>query len=110
LLEKVLFTLDEVDDVPVTARDCDSIHLNRFYTEYEVCLDMCWFFLSDSYLSRQDAHQRHFCFLLPTDYVFENFVAGVTQQHLGSSFIIEPQAKGWLATDAQTNRSVFQIC
>lgn len=108
-LEKVLFTLDEVDDLPVTVRDCDSIHLNRFYHEYEVALDMCRFFLSDSYLSRQDAHQRHFCFLLPMDLIFEDFVAGVCGQHLSAGFKVQTQAPGWLARNAASGQSVFQI-
>ncbi|WP_247236439.1 McrC family protein [Telluribacter sp. SYSU D00476] len=103
-LEKVLFTLDEVSDVPVTVRDCDSIQLNRFYHEYEVCLDLCRFFLSDHYLNRQQANQRHFCFLLPMDYVFEDFVTGVTQQFFSRDFKVQSQAKGWL-----TDQRVFQI-
>ncbi|GAA4448680.1 McrC family protein [Nibrella saemangeumensis] len=103
-LEKILFALDEVDDVPVNARDCDRIHLSRFYAEYEICLDMCRFFLADSYLNRQEAHQRHFCFLLPMEYVFEDFIAGVSQMHFSDRFIVQSQAKDWL-----TDQRVFQI-
>jgi 5-methylcytosine-specific restriction enzyme subunit McrC len=103
-LEKVLFLLDEVDDVFCTITDCDTIHLNRFFHEYEICLDMCRFFLSDSYLNRQEAHERHFCFLLPMEYVFEDFIAGITQLHFSKEFIVKPQAPGWL-----TDRGEFQL-
>lgn len=103
-LEKVLFILDEVDDVPCTYGDCDNIPLNRFFQEYETCLDMCRFFLSDSYLNRQDAQERHFCFLLPMDYVFEDFIAGIAQLHLHQEFEVNSQAQGWL-----TDQRVFQI-
>ena len=103
-LEKVLFILDEVDDAPCTYGDCDTIHLNRFFYEYEACLDMCRFFLSDSSLNRQDAHERHFCFLLPMDYIFEDFIAGIAQLHLHQEFKVKSQSTGWL-----TDQSAFQI-
>ncbi|HEV7350178.1 McrC family protein [Telluribacter sp.] len=103
-LEKVLFMLDEVDDVYCTPEACDSIHLNRFFHEYEACLDMCRFFLSNSYLNRQDAHERHFCFMLPMDYVFEDFIAGIAQLHFHREFTVKPQAVGWL-----TDQKVFQL-
>jgi 5-methylcytosine-specific restriction enzyme subunit McrC len=103
-LEKVLFTLDEVEDLPITLRDCDTVLLNRFYEEYELCLDMCRFFLSDHYLNRQESHQRQFSFLLPMDYVFEDFIAGVTKEFFDREFEVKIQAKGWL-----TEQKVFQI-
>jgi 5-methylcytosine-specific restriction enzyme subunit McrC len=103
-LEKVLFMLDEVEDVFCTITDCNTIHFNRFFHEYETCLDMCRFLLSDSYLNRQEAHERHFCFLLPMDYVFENFIAGIAQLHLHQEFKVKSQSTDWL-----TDQRVFQI-
>ncbi|MFD2573776.1 McrC family protein [Spirosoma soli] len=104
-LEKLIFTLDEVDDLPATVQDCDSLHLNRFYQEYEDCLAMCRFFLSDSYLTQPDIDQQQFCFLVPMDYVYEGFITGVCQSHLGSQFQkITPQATEWL-----TEEEIFKI-
>ena len=103
-LEKVVFVLDEVDDVPGTAQDCDAIRLNRFFQGYDHCLDMCRFFLSDQYLNRQDAHQRHFCFLVPMDMVYEDFITGVVKTHLGHRYRVQTQATDWL-----TEQRVFQI-
>ncbi|GAA4405171.1 McrC family protein [Nibrella viscosa] len=103
-LERVIFVLDEVDDIPCAAQDCDSIRLNRFFQEYAHCLDMCRFFLANSYLNRQDAHQRHFCFLVPMDVVYEDFITEVTRLHFGKPYRVQPQASDWL-----TDQRVFQI-
>ena len=104
-LEKLIFILDEVDDMSATIQDCDSLHLNQFYQEYESCLAMCRFFLADSYLTRADTDQVHLCFLVPMDYVYEDFIAGVIEQHFTAYFKkITTQATKWL-----TEEKVFQI-
>ncbi|QDK80720.1 hypothetical protein EXU85_19750 [Spirosoma sp. KCTC 42546] len=104
-LERILFVLDEVDEIPCTVQDCDTIQLNRFFQGYESCLDMCRFFLNHQYLNRQNAQQRHFCFLVPMDMVYEDFVAGVVKTEVGSQLeTIRTQATGWL-----TDQQVFQI-
>ncbi|WP_019986599.1 McrC family protein [Rudanella lutea] len=103
-LEKLIFILDEVDDVPAIARDCDTLHLNRYFADYEVCVDMCRFFLSDSYLSQPETHHRHFCFLLPMDYVFEDFILGVSETYLGHKVSVSPQKTEWL-----TQEKIFQV-
>jgi len=103
-LDKVVFLLDEVDDVPCTVRDCDMIRLNRFFDQYERLLDMCRFFLTDQYLNRQDDQQRHFCFLIPMDMVYEDFISGVVKTHLSSRFDVKLQAPGCL-----TEQGIFQI-
>ncbi len=104
-LEKLIFMLDEVDDVPATVQDCDSLHVNRFYQDYNDCLAMCRFFLSDSYLTHPDYDQQHFCFLVPMDYVYEDFITGVIETHLTTLFhTVTSQATKWL-TEEQT----FQI-
>ena len=103
-LEKLIFILDEVDDIPAIAQDCDTLHFNRFFHDYEVCVDMCRFFLSNSYLSQPDTHQRHFCFLLPMDYVFEDFIFGVTEDFLPKNVKVSPQKQEYL-----TREGVFLI-
>lgn len=103
-LDKVLFLLDEVDDVSCTVRDCDMIRLNRFFDRYEQALDMCRFFLADQYLNRQDDQQRHFCFLVPMDMVYEDFISGVIKTYQGHQFTVKTQATDWL-----TEQSTFQI-
>jgi 5-methylcytosine-specific restriction enzyme subunit McrC len=103
-LERVVFLLDEVDDLPATVQDCDRIQVSRFFQEYEHCLAMCRFFLTNEYLNRQDEQQRHFCFLVPMDMVYEDFIAGVVRTELGHQYRVQTQATDWL-----TGEKVFQI-
>jgi len=46
-LDQVLFLLDEIDDLPATVQDCDRFQISRFFQEYEHCLAMCRFFLTN---------------------------------------------------------------
>ena len=108
-LERVVFILDEVDDVPCTVHDCNTIQLNRFFQGYEHCVDMCRFFLTDQYLNRQNDQERHFCFLVPMDMVYEDFIAGVVKNHLGHQFRVQTQAVDYLAKTGAIGRDVFQI-
>lgn len=113
LLEKLVFVLDEVDDLPATAQDCDTLQFNRYFEPYTRCVEMCRFFLSDSYLSQPDTHQNHFCFLLPMDYVFEDFIFGVTDECLRSLVKVDSQKTDWLAQkyNSKTRKweNAFQI-
>ncbi|QJD81625.1 McrC family protein [Spirosoma rhododendri] len=115
-LEQILFVLDEVDDCPCIAQDCDAVLLNRFFHQYEHCLDMCRFFLRHQYISQQDAQQRHFCFLVPMDRVYEDLIASVIKRTFTNQFTIKPQATDYLASRINSGDSlnglhdkVFQI-
>lgn len=98
-LDALLFTLDEVDDVAATARDCDAVRLSRFYAPYQHALDLCRFFLTHSYVAPAPADPRHVCFLLPMDYVFEAFIFGVMEETLGHSVRIKAQAQETLTRE-----------
>ncbi len=108
-LDKIVFLLDEVDDLPCTAQDCDTVRHSRFFQDYEHCLDMCRFFLTDQYLNRQDDHHRHFCFLVPMDVVYEDFIAGVVKTHMSNRFTVTAQAVNNLASTQPTGAKVFRI-
>ncbi len=104
-LERLLFHLDEVADVPVSREDCDRMALHRFYEGYEHCLDLCRFFLSDRYSNQTASTEQQFCFLVPMDRVFEEFVTGVMKEKLASQFSsIDLQKAGKL-----TQEGVFII-
>jgi 5-methylcytosine-specific restriction enzyme subunit McrC len=103
-LERILFMLDEVTDRPATVADCDAVELNRFFESYADVLAMCRFFLAHQFLNLQHDDQRHFCFLVPMETVFEDFVSGFLETHFSERFQIQSQATGWL-----TKERVFQI-
>ncbi|MBO0952013.1 McrC family protein [Fibrella forsythiae] len=108
-LDKIVFLLDEVDDLPCTAQDCDTVLVSRFFQEYDHCLDMCRFFLTDQYSNRKDDQQRHFCFLVPMDLIYEDFITGIVKTHLGNRFTVTSQAVNYLAATHPTGNKVFKI-
>lgn len=104
-LARIGFVLDEVSDRPATVADCDAVGLNRFFETYADVLAMCRFFLAQHFLNLQRDDQRHFCFLVPMEVVFEDFVAGFLERHFSARFRVQAQATGcWL-----TEERVFQL-
>ena len=103
-LNQVLFLLDEVSDVPAVAPDCDGLFLNPVFEAYADVLAMCRFFLSQSYLDLTDTTQANYCFLVPMEYVFEDFLNGFIETELGDDYRVEYQKTGWL-----TDEKVFQL-
>lgn len=103
-LNRVLFLLDEVSDVPAVATDCDGLFLNPIFEDYTDVLGMCRFFLSQSYLDLTDSSQANYCFLVPMEYVFEDFLNGFIEAELGEEYEVEYQKTGWL-----TDEQVFQL-
>jgi 5-methylcytosine-specific restriction enzyme subunit McrC len=103
-LQRIRFLLDEVQDCGVIATDCDRVKLNRLHSDYGLVLDMCRFFLSESYLSHDSGNLQNLSFLIPMEYVFEDFIAGFLEQHYGAKYIVNYQAHNWL-----TDQRAFQI-
>jgi 5-methylcytosine-specific restriction enzyme subunit McrC len=103
-LSRVLFLLDEVSDLPATATDCDGIHLNPLFNDYADVLAMCRFFLSENYIDLTDTIQANYCFLVPMEYVFEDFLRGFLEENFGEEYKIEYQKTGWL-----TDEQLFQL-
>ncbi len=71
-----LTILDEVSDVKVTAEDCTTIQFNPMFGEFETVRDYCSLFLSNSISFDYNNKLKLFAFLLPMEYVFEDFVFG----------------------------------
>jgi 5-methylcytosine-specific restriction enzyme subunit McrC len=103
-LENILFTLDEVEDIYVNEKDCDKVVLNLAYPEYKECLKMCRFFLEQEQISGFFSHSDHFCFLLPMQQVFEEFISGFIDVHFGSRFKSLSQHSTWL-----TDQEAFKM-
>jgi len=75
-LREIFFILDEVSDVKVTAEDCSTIQFNPMFGEFETVRDYCSLFLSNSISFDYNNDLKLFAFLLPMEYVFEDFVFG----------------------------------
>ena len=75
-LREILFMLDEVTDSPATAKQCERIRFNPMFSEFETVRDYCNLFLSNSISFDYKNELKLFAFLLPMEYVFEDFIYG----------------------------------
>ena len=73
-LEDILFILDEVDNIGVTAEDCDKVVLNSIYSEYRIILDNCKLFLTSLSIYKWKDDYSVFALLIPSEKLFENFI------------------------------------
>lgn len=81
-LREILFILDEVSDVRATAEQCAAIRFNPMFGEYETVRDYCLLFLSNSISFDYKNNLKLFAFLLPMEYVFEDFVFGFIDKEI----------------------------
>lgn len=81
-LREILFILDEVADERATAEACASISFNPMFGEFETVRDYCQLFLSNSISFDYKNELKLFAFLLPMEYVFEDFVFGFIEKEI----------------------------
>lgn len=93
LLDDMSFLLADVADQPACLADCDQVQLSPLFAEFNVVLAYCRFFLANhSPLASTEANDQVFALLLPTEKIFEDFVAGFLQRHFHSFFQVTSQA------------------
>lgn len=105
-LNEILFLLDDVSDVRCTAEDCDRVKLNPLFEEHRHILDLCKLYLSNQVIDLDTDDSRNFCFLVPMEYIFEDFIFGFVQDkwpHLN----VRSQSSDFLALSQ--GQKVFQI-
>jgi 5-methylcytosine-specific restriction enzyme subunit McrC len=106
LLQETLFVLDEVDDIPCTIQDINSISLNSFYEDYSLIMSVCKSILDQQIYSNNEYDLSQWCLLFPMEYIFEDFVAGFLQTHFSDEWEVEYQkSNAYLVTKPQ----VFQM-
>ena len=81
-LRDILFILDEVSEESITANQCRSIQFNPMFKEFETVRDYCVLFLENSVSFNYKSSLQLFAFLLPMEYVFEDFVFGFMQKEI----------------------------
>jgi len=81
-LREILFILDEVGDEEATAAQCSSIKFNPMFGEFETVRDYCQLFLSNSVTLSYKNDLKLFAFLLPMEYIFEDFVFGFIEKEI----------------------------
>lgn len=85
-LREILFILDEVSDSRVTAEQCARITFNPMFGEFETVRDYCHLFLTNCISFEYKTNLKLFAFLLPMEYVFEDFIFGFIEKELDGVF------------------------
>lgn len=112
-LREILFILDEVSDERATPEQCSRISFNPMFGEFETVRDYCQLFLTNCISFDYKNDLKLFAFLLPMEYVFEDFIFGFIDKELekvtakaqrsdtyldeGKAFNLKPDL--WLKTD-----------
>lgn len=81
-LSEILFILDDVSDVIASVEQCKRINFNPIYKDFETVRDYCSLFLQNSISFSYKNELKLFAFLLPMEYVFEDFISGFIDKEL----------------------------
>ncbi len=92
MLRHILMRLNEVSDVRCAPHDCDSVRLTRFHQRYRIVLSMSKMFLLNQTSTYAVDDTEAFCFLFPTEVLFEGFVGGFLQSILQEKANVTLQA------------------
>lgn len=105
-LNELLFLLHDVSDVSCTAMDCEKVKLNPLYNDHGFILELCKLYLSNQVIDMSTEDSRNFCFLIPMEYIFEEFVYGFIADKW-PSLAVKSQSWDYLALN--NGRDVFKI-
>lgn len=105
-LNSILFILHDVSDIRCSADDCEKIKLNPLYRDHHYILELCKLFLSNQVIDMDSEDSKNFCFLLPMEYIFEDFFYGFVADKW-PSLNVKSQSTDNLATSSGSE--VFQI-
>lgn len=83
-IRNILMKLNEVSDVKCKPSDCNGIRLSRMHQHYRVIISMSKMFLLNKTSTYAIDRHESFCFLFPTELLFEGFVGGFMQDVVGS--------------------------
>jgi len=91
-LREILFILDDVSDTVATAEDCLKIRFNPFFGVFETVKDYCYLFLKNSVSLDFKNELKLFAFLLPMEYLFEDFIFGFIEKEIENVHVV-PQVR-----------------
>lgn len=103
-LNDILFILDEVKEDNVSADKLKRMSFNPMFSDFETIRDYCVLFLENSVSFNYKNSLKLFAFLLPMEYVFEDFVYGFINKE-----IKEIQAKSQLGSTHLDQEKNFKL-
>lgn len=92
IIRNILIRFNEVKDVRCVPSDCDGIRLSKLNRQYSVILSMSKMFLLNQTTTYQIDNQETFCFLFPTELLFEGFIGGFISEMLEDKGTVRLQA------------------
>jgi len=92
LIRQILMKLTDVSDVRCVPHDCDNIRLSRLHKHYSIVLSMSKMFLLNKTSAYNVDNTESFCFLFPTELLFEGFIGGFMQSVLQGQAKVRLQA------------------
>ncbi|MVW93795.1 hypothetical protein FCL53_17670 [Elizabethkingia meningoseptica] len=81
-LNDIFFLLDDVSDVTISAEQCKRMKFNPIFSHFETVRDYCTLFLENTISFNYKNDLKLFAFLLPMEYVFEDFVYGFISREI----------------------------
>lgn len=105
-LNELLFLLHDVADIRCTTEDCEKVKLNPLYDDHKNILELCKLYLSNQVIDMDSDDSKNFCFLVPMEYIFEDFIFGFISDKW-PSLNISSQSTDFLALNQGSQ--VFQI-
>ena len=81
-LSEILFILDEVKDTNISSSTMRNMKFNPMFSDFETIRDYCVLFLDNSISFNYKNSLKVFAFLLPMEYVFEDFVLGFIDKEI----------------------------
>ena len=99
LLREIVFILDEVEDIKASLQDCLKVKLNPIFKEMFTVLDYCKLFLSNSTVLSYKNDFDIFAFLIPMEYIFEDFVFGFIKKEMPELKVKSQEGTTYLTTD-----------
>lgn len=92
IIRWILIRLNEVSDVRCSPSDCDGIRLSKLHRQYAVLVSMSKMFLLNQTTAYTIDNQESFCFLFPTELLFEGFIGGYIKEVLHDQAKVRFQA------------------
>jgi 5-methylcytosine-specific restriction enzyme subunit McrC len=100
-LNDILFILDEVTDIKANIEQCNRLKFNPMFGEYEIVRDYCKLFLSNSVSFNYKNNLKLFAFLLPMEYIFEDFIYGFIKKEIPTLKIKSQPSNTYLDNENQ---------
>lgn len=99
IIRNILSRLNDVSDVKCTPHDCDTVRLSRLHKQYSIILSMSKMFLLNKTSTYNVDDNESFCFLFPSELLFEGFIGGFITDILSGRANVKLQASDTTLVD-----------